>query len=205
MQDSFDARMHGDAPASVKHKSNIGWIVTIGILLVGLVALVVMQVLAYQEITKKDNEISELKNKPAAMQAEVKEPTGAEIGGDEQGEMSDRLTQIDIAGLKKVAGVSSDGGVYLSINKLEFTNDGKYLYAIGGISASGFGGAGVWYKSTTSDAEWQTIVKGAQAVGDCSNYSKEVLDFMKDYSYIDDDLPSGYLACRQADGSIFPE
>jgi hypothetical protein len=142
-----------------------------------------------QQLKEKEEKISQLEK----------------AGDDEQEEMSDRLTRIDIEGLKKVAGVSSDKGLYLSINKLEFTNDGKYLYAIGGISASGFGGAGVWYKSTTSDAEWQTIVKGAQAVGDCSNYSKEVLDFMKDYSYIDDDLPSGYLACKQADGSIFPE
>ena len=93
MQDSFDARIHGDVPASVKHKSNIGWIIVVGILLAGLVALVVMQVLAYQEIARKDNEISELKNKPAATQAEVKEPTEAEVATDK--------ISVDLNGLKE--------------------------------------------------------------------------------------------------------
>lgn len=181
-------------------KSGKSWMICSIIL---LVILIIGGAFAAMIIAKGNRDTNRLADVEQQLKEKISQLEKAD--GDEQEEMSDRLTQIDIEGLKKVAGVSSDKGLYLSINKLEFTNDGKYLYAIGSISASGFGGAGVWYKSTTSDAKWQTIVKGAQAVGDCSNYSKEVLDFMKDYSYIDDDLPSRCLACRQADGSIFPE
>ena len=184
-------------------KSGKSWMICSIILLVILIIGGAFAAMIIAKGNRDTNRLADVEQQLKEKEEKISQLEKAD--GDEQEEMSNRLTQIDIEGLKKVAGVSSGEGLYLSINKLEFTNDGKYLYAIGGISASGFGGAGVWYKSTTSDAEWQTIVKGAQAVDDCSNYSKEVLDFMKDYSYIDDDLPSRYLACRQADGSIFPE
>lgn len=201
MPSKVDANYNAKKAANTK--SGKSWMICSIIL---LVILIIGGAFAAMIITKGNRDTNRLAD--VEQQLKEKEEKISQLekaDGDEQEEMLDRLTQIDIEGLRKVAGVSSDEGLYLSINKLEFTNDGKYLYAIGGISASGFGGAGVWYKSTTSDAEWQTIVKGAQALGDCSNYSKEVLDFMKDYSYIDDDLPSRYLACRQSDGSIFPE
>nr|MCR4753632.1 hypothetical protein [Candidatus Saccharibacteria bacterium] len=201
MSSMVDANYNAKEAANTK--SGNSWMICSIVL---LVILIIGGAFAAMIITKGSRDTNRLAD--VEQQLKEKEEKISQLekaDGDEQEEMSDRLTRIDIEGLKKVAGISSDEDVYLTINKLEFTNDGKYLYAIGGVGASGTGGAGVWYKSTTSDAEWQTIVKGAQAVGDCSNYSKEVLDFMKDYSYIDDDLPSGYLACRQADGSIFPE
>ena len=201
MSSKVDANYNAKKAANTK--SGKSWMICSIILLVILIIGGAFAAMIIAKGNRDTNRLADVEQQLKEKEEKISQLEKAD--GDEQEEMSDRLTQIDIEGLKKVAGVSSDEGLYLSINKLEFTNDGKYLYAIGGISASGFGGAGVWYKSTTSDAEWQTIVKGAQAVGDCSNYSKEVLDFMKDYSYIDDDLPSGYLACRQADGSIFPE
>lgn len=201
MSSKVDANYNAKKAANTK--SGKSWMICSIILLVILIIGGAFAAMIIAKGNRDTNRLADVEQQLKEKEEEISQLEKAD--GDEQEEMSDRLTQIDIEGLKKVAGVSSDKGLYLSINKLEFTNDGKYLYAIGGISASGYGGAGVWYKSTTSDAEWQTIVKGAQAVGDCSNYSKEVLDFMKDYSYIDDDLPSRYLACRQADGSIFPE
>ena len=201
MSSMVDANYNANEAANTK--SGKSWMICSIIL---LVILIIGGAFAAMIIAKGNRDTNRLADVEQQLKEKEEKISQLEkVGGDGQEEMSDRLTRIDMAGLKKVAGVSSNEGVYLTINKLEFTNDGKYLYAIGGVGTSGTGGAGVWYKSTTSDAEWQTIVKGAQAVGDCSNYSKEVLDFMKDYSYIDDDLPSGYLACRQADGSIFPE
>ena len=201
MPSKVDANYNAKKAANTK--SGKSWMICSIILLVILIIGGAFAAMIIAKGNRDTNRLADVEQQLKEKEEKISQLEKAD--GDEQEEMSDRLTQIDIEGLRKVAGVSSDEGLYLSINKLEFTNDGKYLYAIGGVGASGTGGAGVWYKSTTSDAEWQTIVKGAQAVGDCSNYSKEVLDFMKDYSYIDDDLPSGYLACRQADGSIFPE
>lgn len=201
MSSMIDANYNAKEAASTK--SGKSWMICSIVLLVILIIGGAFAAMIIAKGNRDTNRLADVEQQLKEKEEKISQLEKAD--GDEQEEMSDRLTRIDIEGLKKVAGVSSDEDVYLTINKLEFTNDGKYLYAIGGVGASGTGGAGVWYKSTTSDAEWQTIVKGAQAVGDCSNYSKEVLDFMKDYSYIDDDLPSGYLACRQADGSIFPE
>ena len=140
MQDSFDARMHGDVPASVKHKSNIGWIIVVGILLAGLVALVVMQVLAYQEIARKDNEISELKNKPAATQAEVKEPTEAEVATDK--------ISVDLNGLKEQmiidTGVPKDKFVLQNANILT-QSEQKYIVVDASYGSTGGSGAAIVY------------------------------------------------------------
>ena len=159
MQDSFDARIHGDAPASVKHKSNIGWIIVVGILLAGLVALVVMQVLAYQEIARKNNEISELKNKPAATQAEEKEPTEAEVATDK--------ISVDLNGLKEQmiidTGVPKDSFVLQNANILT-QSEQKYIVVDASYGSTSGSGAAMFYykKNKSSDSKWKKLCEGYQ-------------------------------------------
>ena len=174
MQDSFDARMHGDVPASVKHKSNIGWIIALAILLVGLVALIVMQVLAYQEIARKDNEISELKNKPATTQAEVKEPTEAEVATDK--------ISVDLNGLKEQmiidTGVPKDKFVLQNANILT-QSEQKYIVVDASYGSTGGSGAAIVYykENNSSDSKWKKLWEGHQMT--CSGLNSEQKTVLK--------------------------
>ncbi len=176
-------------------KNNKGWMVAAIVLLVGVVALGVTEFLAYQEISKKDKEIAELKEK---------EDRIAELEKNGQTTEGQKALSVDYAGLRKLTHTENGDKGTLSITKLDITKDGKYFYVIGGVSVEGTGSAGVWYKEAEEGASWKFLT-GGHAIGSCSALSEEAKEFMGNYKYIDDDLSSKYLACKQEDGTIFPE
>ena len=173
MQDSFDARMKGNAPEAVKTKSNKGWMVAAIVLLVGVVALGVTEFLAYQEIAKKDKEIAELKTKSS-----TEEDAG-------EGALDLKGADFDGAGLAKTLNLGITAGedykaTIFGINTLKISKDGKYLYtevrATQGLSSF----KTIVYR-TLPDGEWKDIGVARNGVSNCKDYSKEALEVMIDY------------------------
>jgi hypothetical protein len=173
VQDSFDARMKGNAPEAVKTKSNKGWMVAAIVLLVGVVALGVTEFLAYQEIAKKDKEIAELKTKSS-----TEEDAG-------EGALDLKGADFDGAGLAKTLNLGITAGedykaTIFGINALKISKDGKYLYtevrATQGLSSF----KTIVYR-TLPDGEWKNIGVALNSVSNCKDYSKEALEVMIDY------------------------
>ena len=115
MQDSFDARMQGQTPETVaKPKSSKLWIIICAVLLIGIVALAVTEVLAYQEISKRDDKITELEKKVDELQkpAEEEEKPVDEIEVDDGNVDADNVEDKD--GGKDVS--DSDGATYIKFS-----------------------------------------------------------------------------------------
>ena len=201
MQDSFDARMQGQAPASVKPvKSSKGWMVCSIILIILLIGVCVFGGMIIMKGDRDSKRLADVESQLKEKEAKIEELEKAKQT-DKQN-TTDPIV-IDYAGLKKLTATDSNKAT-LSLGKLEFTKDGKYIYAIGSVSSEGASYTGTWYKSVEKGAGWKLLQSG-QALGDCSNLSDEAKTFMKEYKYIDDDLLSRYIGCTQADGSVFPE
>ena len=199
MQDSFDARMKGNVPETVKPKSSKGWMICSFILLAILIGGGVFAGMIIMKGDRDTNRLSEVEQ-----QLKEKEDRIAELEKNEQTTEGQKTLSIDYAGLRKLTHTENGDKGTLSITKLDITKDGKYFYAIGGVSVEGTSSAGVWYKEVEESASWKSL-NGGQAIGSCSALSEEAKEFMGNYKYIDDDLSSKYLACKQEDGTIFPE
>lgn len=88
--------------------------------------------------------------------------------------------------------------------KIEYTKDGKYIYAFADI-ADGIGGyAGAYYREAKKGSSWNAISEGHDAPS-CATMDAVAKKFITDYKYIDDDLDSRYIGCYDESGNIFPE
>ena len=89
---------------------------------------------------------------------------------------------------------------------VDYTKDGKYMYAIGDVYVGSSTYAATFYRENKKDAEWQ-ILQSGQTFVSCDEYTDAQKKFMKDYKYIDDDLSSKYVGCYEdADAeTVYPE
>ena len=175
MPDSFDARMQGQTPESIKPKSSKGWMIAAIIAIIGVVALGVTEFLAYQEIAKKDDEIANLKK-----QSENKSETETET----EETLNLKGFDLDGPGLTKLLEVGDDTANYPKyINELKTTKiskDGKYLYSeIGGHTEHGGGWTTLVYR-VLPDGEWKTSGVSRNSVSNCKDFSKEALEVLID-------------------------
>ncbi len=187
MQDSSDARMKGNVPETVKTKSGKGWMVAAIILLVGVVALGVTEFLAYQEISKKDDEIAKLKTQQKGAPAEEKEPV-EEIEPEESGTPSETAKTADkisvnLDGIKTQ--IASDLGinasnVVLHSSHIMSQSDQKHILVEASYGIKNSSGASViYYKdNNSSEAKWTKLWKGHQMV--CSSLNSKQKSMLKD-------------------------
>ena len=112
--------------------------------------------------------ISELKNKPAATQAEVKEPTEAEVATDK--------ISVDLNGLKEQmiidTGVPKDKFVLQNANILT-QSEQKYIVVDASYGSTGGSGAAIVYykENDSSDSKWKKLWEGHQMT--CSGLNSE--------------------------------
>ena len=205
-QDSFDARLQGQKPESIaKAKTGKGWMICSIVLLVILIGVSVFGGMIIAKGNRDTNRLSEVEAQLKEKDAKIAEIEKAEpAGGQEISNDTKDVATIDFAGLRKITATEYGSGATLSVGKLEYTKDGKYIYAIAGVGSQYGSDAGVWYRSAAAGSSWKLLNRG-QATGDCSLLSDEVKSSMKEDKSIEDDMPSKYLACKQADGSTFPE
>ncbi len=96
-----------------------------------------------------------------------------------------------------------DAKAILQPEKIEYTKDGKYLYIIGNVTQGVGGMAAVLYRDNKEGGVWKVLQSG-QVFGSCDDYSSSEKEFMENYKYIDDDLESKYVGCKDGD-KVFPE
>lgn len=208
MQDSFGASSQENTPqqtseqtpAVAERKSGKGWMAAAIILLIGVIALGVTEFLAYQEIEQKNQEITSLKGQIS----KAGEPKLADGAGD-TGDKTTAVHKIEYSALeKKIA--AEDKNSVLALSKIEYTDDGKYLFAMGSVTVKGAMGGAIttWYKSTEDGAEWKKLFEGQNFV-ECSKLSEEQLEIMEKYKTIDDDLPAPKFGCVDKDGKDWPD
>ncbi len=184
-------------------KSSKGWMICSIVLFLVIIGLSVFMVVNASNDTSSDpKEVANLKQQLSNRDAEIaklKEEKKTEMSRVDTPEITDpslidpKSFVFDIASLKSKVGDQS-------IIKLEFTKDGKYLYAIT------YGdGAGTAYKELGKDNPEWTILNNGQNIGKCDTFTDEQKEFMKKYKYIDDDLDSRYLGCEDENGEGFPE
>lgn len=195
MQDSFDARMQGQTPEPAeKAKSNKLWIIISAVLLIGVIALAVTEVLAYQEMSKRDEKITELEKKIEELQkpAEKEEEPpivdddddeGDDVDADKEEEIDDMdaaKSSLD-AYIKKTKMTVSGYQYSYTINDMKLTKDGKYYYALITVSIkNGSNDSSLEYRLAKKGSDWK-YVNGGQAVPLCSELDSDALTFMKNY------------------------
>ena len=208
MQDSFDARMQGQTPSTIKPaKSGKGWMVCAIILLIGVIALGVTEFLAYQEMAKKDDEIANLKKQleektATPVEEDGDEPTDdGQEGGDSEVTPGDK-TKIDDEDTVKseldavVKSKTGGQGYTYKINKFGLTKDQKYYYAYFTISITGGANDSMVYYRAAQGGTWK-YMNGGQAVQVCTDLDADALSFMKQYGK----EVTHYCHCSDSDGT----
>lgn len=186
----------------VEPKSSKAWMVISIVLMVILIGLAVFEVFVFSKSNGDADKIADLEKQLSEKTAKIEEIEKEKTAVEEKAEEAEKTSNlIEIAKLKKLIGADSS---FMPI-KIEYTKDGKYLYAIADVVHVNTGSAGVWYKSTAAGSEWKELQSG-HALGLCANYTEEAKKFMETYKYIDDDLGSKYLGCYEdtAGTKIFP-
>ncbi|MBR6097302.1 hypothetical protein IKP94_00940 [Candidatus Saccharibacteria bacterium] len=85
----------------------------------------------------------------------------------------------------------------LKFYKKGTTKDGKYFYAIinhGLVGVDGAWGTDVYFRSVIKNSEWKSwnVFNDAINLPVCSKLDKELVDFIENYSYIDEE----YIFCE---------
>jgi hypothetical protein len=79
--------------------------------------------------------------------------------------------------------------------KIEYTNDGKYIFIIlENVDDGASGWYGVWYRENKDGSKWTELWSGQQ-LGSCSKYTEAQRKLMKDYKYLDDTQGTYMLGC----------
>ena len=177
MQDSFDARMQGQTPATVKPaKSGKGWMILSIVLLVVMIAGGVFAGMIIMKGNRDTNRLSEVENQLKEKEAKIEELEKAKTSAEEKAKEAQAVA-IDAAAeeLTNLITKNKQYGPSIVLKELKTTSDGKYLYAIAGDTT----GQGVYFKEI-ENGKW-TFVNGGHAVSACSEISAEGLEFMKTY------------------------
>ena len=129
--------------------------------------------------------------------AKVQEPNSEEISTELKFDFdSQTLKYSDLLDL-----IEADGGVTPYV--IDYTKDGKYIYAIASV-ADGIGGyAGTYYREAKKGSSWKVLQAGHDFMN-CSDIDAAKKKFMSDYKYIDDNLGYKFIGCYE-NGSVFPE
>ena len=194
MQDSFGASAQENTPqqtseqtpAVAERKSGKGWMVAAIILMVGVVALGVTEFLAYQEISKKDDEIAKLKTEQNNTPAEEKEPE-EEVEPGESGTPAETATSVDKISVN-LDGVQAQIASDLGINASDVTlhsshimsqSDQKQIIVEASYGVKNSSGAAViYYKdNNSSEAKWKKLWEGHQMP--CSGLNSEQKSMLK--------------------------
>lgn len=162
-----------------KHKSTDkesggkSWMIIAGILLIATFVLGVTEFLAYQDIAKKDDEITNLKKTISDMEA--KSVFGADLDG---------------SGLAKVLYIDSNKDDYPDFyledaDFFKISKDGKYIYgqfkeATSDKSPSRVGGIRMLVYKTLPDGEWKVSDIARNGILNCKDYSEEEAEILID-------------------------
>lgn len=89
---------------------------------------------------------------------------------------------------------------------LDYTKDGKYIYAVGDVWEGSYGYAATFYKENKKGGAW-TLLQSGHSFITCDKYDEAQKKFMKDYKYIDDDLGTRYVGCfeNETGETVYPE
>ena len=189
-------------PTEVQPKTGKAWMIISIILMVMLIGLAVFEIFVFSKSSGDADKIADLEKQLSEKTAKIEEIEKEKTAAEEKATETEKTSNlIEIAKLKKLIGVDYS---FMPI-KIEYTKDGKYLYAIADVSYGNSGNAGVWYKSTAAGSEWKELQAG-QSLGMCTQYTDEAKKFMETYKDIDNDLGSKYLGCYEdtAGTKIFP-
>lgn len=183
-------------------KTSKAWMIISIILMVILIGLAVFEVFVFSKSNGDADKIADLEKQLSEKDAKIEEAEKAKVAAEEKATKTEKTSNlIEIAKLKKLIGVDYN---FMPV-KIEYTKDGKYLYAIADLAYGNTSSAGVWYKSTAAGSEWKELQAGHN-LGMCTQYTDEAKKFMETYKDIDNDLGSKYLGCYEdtAGTKIFP-
>lgn len=110
------------------------------------------------------------------------------------------VSGINIDALKTKMEIREDET--FTVRKSGITNDDKYYYAIVSTNIEGMVGAwssGTWYREAKNGSEWKELFTQYDSLNEpvCSEMTDEQRDFIKNYSYIDDDFENRYVYCEE--------
>ena len=173
MEQNTDQQTIGSNQAEKKPGGKGGWIAAAVILVVAIGAIVGLEILASNELTKKDQEIAELKkNTNTDDDGEHTEPTVKT-----ERSLAGFDTKIEDA-LKLLKGENS----YLSFKKMIVSKDGEYMFILGGEHVEGGGGGlAQYYRSTSDDGVWKYYA-GGNGIPSCKEFNDEQIEIASKYA-----------------------
>ena len=211
MQDSFDARMQGQTPETVRPKSKKGWMICSIVLIFILVGVCVFGGMIImkgdrdtnrlaeveQQLKEKDDKIAELEKKIEDLSVSSDGETDGD-GQDSDGEIDDEKTvKAELEAYIKSTKMTDSSHKYTyTINKLSLTKDQKYYFAHVTVTIDGGANESSLEYRLAKGGKW-TFANGGQAVEPCSTLGQEALDFIKTYGK----EVKVYAACSDSKGN----
>ncbi len=197
MDNSINTQQESPAPSSTENvKSNKGWMVAAIVLIFCVAILGITEFLAYQEIAKKDNRITELTSQQNSAtqkenqteREEVETPADEKIEDPVDKENEDDTTDkisVNLDVLKEQ--VISDSGTpkdLIAINDQVIMTRSSQKYIVVDMSYGSKKGSsqrGIYYKENNTNGKWKKIFSGHQIL--CSGLSNEQKTVLKGLVY----------------------
>ena len=197
MDNSINTQQESSTPSPTENaKSNKGWMVAAIVLVFCVAILGITEFLAYQEIAKKDNRITELTSQQnsATQKEDQTEHKEVETPADEKTEKpvdkeieddtTDKIS-VNLDELKEQ--VISDSGIpkdLIVIYDQSIMTQSSQKYIVVNMSygsKKGSGQRGIYYKENNTSGKWKQIFSGHQIL--CSGLSSEQKTVLKGLVY----------------------
>ena len=188
MEQNTDQQTTSSNQAEKKTGGKGGWIAAAIIFVVAIGVIVGLEILASNELAKKDQEIAELKkNTNTDDDDEHTEPTVKT-----ERPLAGFDTKIEDA-FKLLKGENT----YLTFKKMVVSKDGEYIFILGGEHVIGGAGALVqYYRPTSDDGTWKVYYAG-NGIPNCKDYNEEQIEIAKKYA---EELDGLINTCSTDDG-----
>jgi len=194
MQDSFDARLQGQVPETVRPRTSKGWMICsilLFIVLIGVCAFGGIIILKGNRDTNRLADVEqELKDKDAKIAELEKEEkvTDSEIT-DSSASTADTIS-VDMAKFKTSMAADlkiDEDDLVIHSSSIMAQGEQKYIIAEISYGTSGSGAAAVYYKENkVKDSEWEKLWSGHQML--CKGLSQKQIAIMNELvTCIDDE------------------